>query len=79
MINVFYRISDGGYAKEKPNYVNNKKCLNNFLKNFEECKNIDLCFKNLLVIADKVSDDTYNWLNSKILNLERTGMTEKYN
>ena len=55
MINVFYRLSDGGYAKEKPDYVNNENCLVNFLSIFKNEK--------IHIIADNVSDDTWEWLN----------------
>ena len=73
MINVFYRISDGGYAKEKPDYVSNEKCLNNFLRNFLNLKNTEKCFTNdITIIADNVSEETYNWLKDKNLNIERT-------
>ena len=28
-IRVIYRLSDAGYKKEKPEYINNKLCLEN--------------------------------------------------
>tara|TARA_Y100000593_G_scaffold92396_1_gene183899 strand:+ start:1074 stop:1769 length:696 start_codon:yes stop_codon:yes gene_type:complete len=52
MINIFYRISDGGYVKEKPSYVNNENCLDNFTRVFGN--------SNLTIIADNVSDETFD-------------------
>lgn len=51
---IFYRISDAGYDKVKPDYINNESCLNNFCQHFNP-DSID-------VIADNVSDDTYNMI-----------------
>jgi hypothetical protein len=47
---LIYRISDTGYNKVKPGYINNENCL----------KNASLIFKNAdwLVIADNVSKET---------------------
>ena len=41
---VIYRISDGGYAKEKPDYIDNEKCLFNASLRFGA--------SNIHVIAD---------------------------
>lgn len=54
-MDVFYRISDAGYKKIKPDYINNETCLNNFVTKFANMSNIK-------VIADNVSDDTYNMI-----------------
>ena len=35
---VIYRLSDAGYKKEKPEYINNKLCLENASKVFWERK-----------------------------------------
>lgn len=53
---IIYRISDSGYLKEKPFYINNENCLRNAVKTFslEECK--------WHVIADNVSEDTYKMI-----------------
>ena len=49
---IIYRISDIGYNKVKPYYINNENCLNNFCKIFiEEIHNIH-------IIADNVSKET---------------------
>jgi len=72
-VKVYYRMSDGGYAKEKPDYIDNRKCLDNFLRNFMELKNTDKCFtEDIIIIADNVSDETYEWVKDKNLNVERT-------
>ena len=55
---VLYRISDGGYNKIKPIYVTKRGCFLHFLKIF---KNHDI-----YIIADNVSDDTYNFLKEHI-------------
>jgi hypothetical protein len=49
-MNIIYRISDAGYNKVKPDYINNENCL----------KNATEVFKNasFLVIADNVSEPT---------------------
>ena len=33
---IIYRISDTGYKKEKPDYINNESCLRNFCNIFYE-------------------------------------------
>lgn len=49
---IIYRISDTGYNKVKPDYINNENCLNNFCKVFiEEIHNIQ-------IITDNVSKET---------------------
>ena len=61
---LFYRLSDGGYNKEKPSYINNKNCLENFISVFNR--------DDITIIADNVSDKTYEWLKSLNLNINRT-------
>jgi len=53
---IIYRISDAGYNKVKPLYINNKNCLKNTLQVFPQ-KNIDW-----LIIADNCSQDTQNMI-----------------
>jgi hypothetical protein len=48
---LIYRISDVGYKKEKPEYINNENCLKNAVKEFNS--------KDFIVIADNVSEETY--------------------
>lgn len=53
---VIYRISDAGYLKEKPSYINNENCLRNAVHQFplSECE--------WYIIADNVCEDTYNMI-----------------
>lgn len=57
---IFYRISDTGYKKVKPDYINNENCLNNFIAVFKQY--ID----DIFVIADNVCDNTYNMIRKYI-------------
>lgn len=50
-IHIIYRISDAGYSKVKPAYINNENCLRNAVSVFH-----DAVFH---VIADNVSEETY--------------------
>ena len=47
---IIYRISDAGYSKVKPEYINNKNCLANAVKVFDDC--------GWSIIADNVSQKT---------------------
>jgi hypothetical protein len=55
---VLYRISDGGYNKIKPKYVTKRGCFLHFLKIFKKF--------DIYVIADNVSDNTYDFLKEHI-------------
>ena len=57
---VIYRISDAGYNKIKPDYINNENCLKNFCNVF-----FDHIY-DILVIADNCSDDTVNMIKKYI-------------
>ena len=50
---IIYRISDAGYNKVKPKYINNRNCLWNAVNMFQ---GVD--FENWTVIADNVSEET---------------------
>jgi len=50
---IIYRISDAGYSKVKPSYVDNEKCLKNFCNVFFDY------IHDIRIIADNVSDATY--------------------
>ena len=49
---VIYRISDAGYKKEKPEYINNEGCLKNAVEIFPTANN------HWLVLADNISEET---------------------
>ena len=50
---IIYRISDAGYSKVKPKYINNRNCLWNALNVFQE-----VGFDDWTIIADNVSEET---------------------
>lgn len=58
MLKIIYRISDTGYSKVKPQYVNNINCLKNALKEFDTASN------DWLIIADNISDNTESFIKS---------------
>jgi hypothetical protein len=47
---IIYRISDAGYKKEKPEYINNENCLKNAVNVFSDA--------NWSIIADNISTET---------------------
>ena len=49
---IYYRISDAGYAKIKPPYINNENCLRNAVKHFP----LEIC--QWTIIADNCSLET---------------------
>jgi hypothetical protein len=53
---IIYRISDAGYSKVKPEYINNENCLKNALQVFP------LSEHNWIVIADNISEETNNMI-----------------
>lgn len=57
---IIYRISDAGYNKVKPDYINNETCLKNFCNVFFD--NIH----DILIIADNVSQETNNMIQKYI-------------
>ena len=64
---IIYRISDTGYKKVKPNYINNENCLKNFCNVFFDYT------RDIYVIADGVSEGTYQMIKKFIdpINIER--------
>ena len=50
IMKILYRISDAGYSKVKPAYVNNESCLKNFTNVFDAC--------DITIIADNISRET---------------------
>lgn len=57
-MNIIYRISDAGYNKVKPTYINNESCLKNATEVFTDA--------NWLVIADNISSETDTMLQRHI-------------
>ena len=55
---IIYRISDAGYNKVKPEYINNENCLANATKEFDDAI--------WSVIADNVSVDTNNMIQKYV-------------
>ena len=55
---IIYRISDAGYNKVKPDYINNESCLANAVKVFDDCE--------WSIIADNVSEETNNMIQKYV-------------
>ena len=55
---IIYRISDAGYNKVKPEYINNKNCLKNATEVFKDA--------SWLVIADNISELTKKMIHKYI-------------
>jgi len=59
-MNIIYRISDAGYNKVKPEYINNENCLKNSINIFNK--------ENWLIISDNYSGDLKQY-NKKVQNV----------
>jgi hypothetical protein len=59
---IIYRISDAGYNKVKPKYINNRNCLWNAVNVFKDA--------DWSIIADNTSEKTNNMLFQYIDNLD---------
>lgn len=57
---IIYRISDAGYNKVKPTYINNETCLKNFCNVFFEY------IHDILIVADNCSEATITMINKYI-------------
>lgn len=57
---IIYRISDTGYNKIKPSYINNELCLENFCNVFFDH------IHDIQIIADNCSDETINMIKKYI-------------
>ena len=55
---IIYRISDVGYNKVKPDYINNESCLKNFMYVFGN--------QNLEIIADNCSKETLQMITKYV-------------
>lgn len=60
VMKIIYRISDAGYNKVKPDYINNEKCLQNFCDMFYDYIN------DIHIIADNCSESTIDMINKYI-------------
>ena len=67
---IIYRISDAGYNKVKPDYINNEKCLQNFCNAFYDH------IYDIHVIADNCSEPTIDIINKYIdpANIEKVSV-----
>jgi hypothetical protein len=61
---IIYRISDSGYNKIKPDYINNEACLLNALDMFSTEQH------DWLVIADNVSKETKQMIEKYVINIK---------
>ena len=73
---IIYRISDSGYNKVKPDYINNEACLRNAVLNFGGC--------DWSIIADNVSEETNDMIQryvprSEIFYVERGNGAATFN
>jgi len=57
---IIYRISDVGYKKTKPDYINNENCLKNALLTFPPYE------YDWSIIADNISEETNNMIQKYI-------------
>lgn len=67
---IIYRISDSGYNKVKPDYINNEACLKNFCNMF-----FDHIY-DIHIIADNCSESTINMIKRYIdpVNIEKVSV-----
>jgi len=67
---IIYRISDAGYSKVKPDYVNNENCLKKFCNVFFDH------IHNIIVLADNCSEPTLDMIKKYIdpINIEKVSV-----
>ncbi len=67
---IIYRISDSGYNKIKPDYIDNEKCLQNFCNVFYDY------IYDIHIIADNCSETTMDMINKYIdpVNIEKVSV-----
>lgn len=67
---ILYRISDTGYNKVKPDYINNEACLKNF------CNVFFNYIYDVQIIADNCSEDTLTMIKKYIdpVNIEKVSV-----
>jgi len=57
---IIYRISDSGYNKVKPNYINNEACLKNAIQTFPWFEH------DWVILADNISEETRTMIKKYI-------------
>ena len=67
---IIYRISDAGYSKVKPGYVNNENCLKNFCNVFYNH------IHDIQILADNCSEETLTMVAKYIdpINIEKVSV-----
>lgn len=67
---IIYRISDAGYSKVKPGYVNNENCLKNFCNVFFDH------IHDIQILADNCSEETLTMIAKYIdpINIEKVSV-----
>ena len=67
---IIYRVSDTGYNKVKPDYIDNEKCLQNFCNVFYDH------IYDIHIIADNCSESTMDMINKYIdpVNIEKVSI-----
>lgn len=67
---IIYRISDAGYNKVKPDYINNESCLKNFCNIFFDY------IHDINIIADNCSEPTLQMIKKYIdpINIEKVSV-----
>jgi len=71
-MHIIYRISDSGYNKIKPDYINNENCLRNALNTFPTL------YDTWSIIADNISQQT-NDMIQKYISRDHIYYTDKGN
>jgi len=67
---IIYRISDAGYSKVKPDYINNESCLKNFCNVFFDH------IHDIRILADNCSESTLSMVAKYIdpINIEEVSV-----
>ena len=65
-MHIIYRISDAGYNKVKPEYINNQNCLRNASDMFSKAE--------WLVIADNISEETEEMIKQYQTNIQKVSI-----